>query len=720
MTNSKLTQIITHLKPKYFFQIFVLLAVLALISGNLLIFTSRAIARNFSGTARFSVTGKGNIAIIGNTLLTCQTPLNTNCAAARDGTATGTLLDNNNYNMGRIDVDADTTTNNSSSATLSLPASSTIVWAGLYMLGDSSTNAIRTTIKFDTPDVGGYSTAFSSQDDTIDPFHMQFRDVTALVQAGGNGIYTTSAGETGFGFDKAAGWGLVVAYTNAIEPPRFLAVYDGFRLPTYLTPSTVPVTIPLGGFTAPPAGTVKAQIGMIVADGDRNQLAESVVLNSTTLSDALNPSNNFFNSTISNLGVAQTNRDPNFNNTLGFDIDIINADGIIPNNATTATLTENTTGDAFTSGVVTTAIEVGQPNIDVTKSFTDINGGSININDELLFTLTSASNGATHALNNIIEDTINSNLNYVPGTLEVFSGANVGVKTDVASDDQAEYNSVTKKVTFRLGTGANTSSGGTVNSGTSTTVRFRVKVSNTVTNGQVITNVSNSSFSAPVVGYNFITNSNTISMTVVIPPTELTGIVYTDTNRDSIKQVGEAGLGGVTVNVLNSTTNAILYTGVTPASGIWTIVVVAGTYKIDVIPPATKVITGSTNLNTVTAVVSTTVNAGDDGINDPTTDLRARKFSCGTNAAGGNELIAGQLCAYPVAFNNLGPDTSTTLKTIVDTLPSKATYIGFAQGPASSGWTCTHNTGVVTCTNSQSIPSGSSSGVFINTRISAL
>lgn len=718
MTNLKLKHVIINLKPKYFFQIFVLLAVLSLISGNLLIFTSRAIARNFSGTARFSVTGKGNIAIIGNTLLTCQTPLNTNCAAARAGTATGTLLDNNNYNMGRIDIDSDGTTNNSSSATLALPASSTIVWAGLYMLGDGSTNAIRTTIKFDTPAVGGYSTAFSSQDDTIDPFHMQFRDVTALVQAGGNGVYVTSAGETGFGFDTAAGWGLVVAYTNDIEPPRFLAVYDGFRLPT--TTPAVPVTIPLNGFTAPPSGTVKAQIGMIVADGDRNQLAESAVLNSTALSDALNPSNNVFNSNITNLGVLQTGRNPDYNNTLGMDIDIINADGIIPNNATTATLTENTSGDAFTSGVVTTAIEVGQPNIDVTKSFTDVNAGSINIDDELIFTLTSASNGATHALSNIIEDTINSNLDYVPNTLEVFSGANVGMKTDVAADDQAEYNSTTRKVTFRLGTGANASSGGTVNTGTSTTVRFRVKVRNTVTNGQIVTNVSNSSFSAPIVGYNYITNSNTISMTMVVPPTQLTGIVYTDANRDAVKQVGESGVSGVTVNVLNSTTNAILYTGVTNASGVWTINVVAGTYIIDVVPPTGKVIIGSTDLNTVTAVIRTTVNAGDDGINDPTTDLRARKFSCGTNIAGGNNLIAGQLCAYPVSFNNLGPNSSDTLKTMVDTLPSKAIYLGFSQGPASSGWTCTHNAGVVTCTNSQSIPSGSSSGVFINTRIAPL
>ena len=85
-------------------------------------------------TARFSTNANGDIAIIGNTLETCQTSV-ADCANARAGL--GTVLNNNNFSMVRVNTDS--TALDSSSGRLSLPAGARVLFAGLYY--GSRTNA---------------------------------------------------------------------------------------------------------------------------------------------------------------------------------------------------------------------------------------------------------------------------------------------------------------------------------------------------------------------------------------------------------------------------------------------------------------------------------------------------------------------------------------------------------------------------------------------------
>ena len=73
-------------------------------------------------TARFSVNANGDVAVVGNTLESCQSTV-IDCANARAGL--GTVLNNNNFVMARVNVDS--TTVDSSSARLTLP-----VGAGLF------------------------------------------------------------------------------------------------------------------------------------------------------------------------------------------------------------------------------------------------------------------------------------------------------------------------------------------------------------------------------------------------------------------------------------------------------------------------------------------------------------------------------------------------------------------------------------------------------------
>ena len=81
-------------------------------------------------TARFSVNANGDVAVVGNTLESCQSTV-IDCANARAGL--GTVLNNNNFVMARVNVDS--TTVDSSSARLTLPVGARVLFAGLYYGG---------------------------------------------------------------------------------------------------------------------------------------------------------------------------------------------------------------------------------------------------------------------------------------------------------------------------------------------------------------------------------------------------------------------------------------------------------------------------------------------------------------------------------------------------------------------------------------------------------
>jgi hypothetical protein len=104
---------------------------IALVAALLVAAPAHAADAPFS--LRYAETLRGNLSAVGNTLMSCPTGAS-NCAAARSGSA----YSNNDFTMGYVDVDGDSSTWDSSSATLTLPASSTVVWAGLYWSADTS------------------------------------------------------------------------------------------------------------------------------------------------------------------------------------------------------------------------------------------------------------------------------------------------------------------------------------------------------------------------------------------------------------------------------------------------------------------------------------------------------------------------------------------------------------------------------------------------------
>src|SRR4051812_17754191 len=84
---------------------------------------------------RFDVNANGSILLRGNSNLTCPTAAS-GCAAARNGT--GGLVDDNDFAMVYTNADGDPATFNDSAATVSLPAGSSVLFAGLYWGADAT------------------------------------------------------------------------------------------------------------------------------------------------------------------------------------------------------------------------------------------------------------------------------------------------------------------------------------------------------------------------------------------------------------------------------------------------------------------------------------------------------------------------------------------------------------------------------------------------------
>src|SRR5262249_47709156 len=155
----------------------------------------------------------------------------------------------------------------------------------------------------------------------------------------------------------------------------------------------------------------------------------------------LNPANNVFNSTLSLEGVRFSAKSPDYVNQLGFDADILAANGVLGNGTTSATVTLQSASDRYYAGGIVFKTEIFVPKFDASsfrKTVADLNGGSVRPGDVLEYTISARNVGTDAALQTVVRDTLAATLTYVAGSLRVASGANAGAKTDAAGDDQME------------------------------------------------------------------------------------------------------------------------------------------------------------------------------------------------------------------------------------------------------------------------------------------
>ncbi|HKQ56778.1 MAG TPA: SdrD B-like domain-containing protein, partial [Candidatus Eisenbacteria bacterium] len=481
-------------------------------------------------TPRFTTNDRGDITLIGNTLMSCSG--GGQCNQARTGN--GNQLNNNDHNMQYVDVDAVGSTFCSSAALLSLPSGATVLWAGLYW-GGFSNNAARNQVILSTPASASLAIT-ATQLDASGSAYQGFRDVTAQVTAGGNGTYMVANVQSSTGTNMYAGWSLVVAYRLASQPIRNIVVFDGY---SEVAPGAT-VTIPVSGFVTPPGGIVNTRLGVVAYEGDLDFTGDQFSLNGVALGNATNPTTNFFNSSISQLGVSFANKAPNYLNQLGFDTDLLALVNAIPNGATSATITLSSVDDRYYPGAVTFSTDLYAPVISgnsFRKTVVDLNGAPARPGDVLEYTIAMTNSGDDAAAQTVLADTLPANAAYVPGSISILSGANTGAKTDATGDDQAEYVAASRRVVVRLGTGANAVTGGALAPAASTSLRFRVTIGSPSPDGTTVSNQAALGFLGAQTGSAFASQSdgdstvtgNQPTVTTVTAPT-ISGRVFEDLN----------------------------------------------------------------------------------------------------------------------------------------------------------------------------------------------
>ncbi|GIM93546.1 Ig-like domain-containing protein [Paractinoplanes toevensis] len=429
-------------------------------------------------TSRFDTNANGSILLRGNSNLTCT--LSLACSAARNGS--GGSLNNNNFAMVYTDADGSLATFNDSTATISMPSGSTVLFAGLYWGADSSlalTPGSRNQVLFRTPAGSSWTTVTASTVHALPAsgVYQGFADVTALVAGAGNGAYGVANIQATLGVGYYAGWGLAIAYSNPAEDMRSLRIYDGFG-----SISSGTVNIPISGFETPHTGAVHAKVGAIAYEGDLGNVGDSLQVDGQALHDVtnLNPANNFFNSTVSDAGMAVTTRDPPYPNLLGVDIDQVDATGMFTNGQLSTTLTLTTVGDTYYPGVVTFSIDLYAPKITTTVTGTDVNGNDLLPGDVIEYRIAVRNDGSDTADNLLLSDAVPPHTTYVPGSLTV-QGAAV---TDATGDDDGWFTGGT--AAWNLGS---------IPYLTTKYVTFRVTVDVSTPAGYAITNLVNVAYS---------------------------------------------------------------------------------------------------------------------------------------------------------------------------------------------------------------------------------
>jgi gliding motility-associated-like protein/uncharacterized repeat protein (TIGR01451 family) len=469
---------------------------------------------------RFQTNLKGGMVFLANTSIGC------NCSANSEMPPGGSS-DNNGFSMTYVDIDSDASTFMSNSDQLNLPNCSEVVWAGLYWVGMLADNAsstpnytVRNNVRLSANN-GAYINLVADEtlDNTVGKvMYNCFKDVTSIVQANPiDATYRVANVVTQNGSNTFGGWTMVVVYRNIYESMKNLTVFDGLA---NVSAGAGTVNINLSGFLTPPSGPVSFELGVVAHDGDRGQTGDQLAFNGAgsfvQISDALHGANNAFNSTISRNGVLTPLRNPSYNNNLGHDANIYSPNNAslnyIGNSATTAQIRVSTQSETVLTSVITSAIDIYEPDLRASVSFTDLNGGAVQPGDVLEYSITAKNIGSDVSINTFLTDTLDERLQYIPGSISYTFGPNTGAKTDPADSDQAEFIAADNVIRARIGTGANGTTGGAVvNSPTgadSTVIKFRVRLHEDCAVWQCGTELQNKAYLFGTGQISGITNGN--------------------------------------------------------------------------------------------------------------------------------------------------------------------------------------------------------------------
>ncbi|RXR20984.1 T9SS type B sorting domain-containing protein [Flavobacterium amnicola] len=355
---------------------------------------------------RYNQRLKGDILQFGNNILSAH-PSNAYNTVGNPSTA------NDQTNMVYVDIDGDPTTFSSSSANLQVPNTSrdcyrisyaALYWSATYRTGDRSQLH---QVKFKTPGSANYTdiTGTLVYDEGVgnllgnscDPY-AAYADVTSLITpTNAEGVYTVANVRASLGDNdadndgnvdcpggNAGGWILFIVYEDPRLPGKFITTFDGFAGIN----GTNSLTIPVNGFNTIPTGNVNAKLAFAALEGDNKITGDALDIRGlqgnppfSTMGGGIRPTNNFFNSSFTDVSGNQSGRNPNSQNALGFDsgiTDVANpANSVLGNNETNAEVRLRTSGDQYYLFFLGFSVEIIEPDILLTKEVENIAGQPI-------------------------------------------------------------------------------------------------------------------------------------------------------------------------------------------------------------------------------------------------------------------------------------------------------------------------------------------------------
>ena len=426
---------------------------------------------------------KGNVKFIGNTVLKYDGDNNSEKTNA-------------NLNLQYVDVDNNSSTYNSSKVELSLPTDSTIVWAGLYTQGnlngvasvDKIYQILNEPVYLTAPSIGqipvipdviDYAIHKSSMGNAYGYTYDTYSEISVLEGKKAsevNGWITTAnikcyEGKDNSGLGNFGAWALVVIYKNPNEKLKNISIFDGYKKVADQSGYET-VNIPVSGFLTPLRGSIKSTLSLFVGEGDKYIEGDKLYVNNA----AINTTNAFDSS------ISGATRDPSISNNQGIDIQNHDISNIIQNGDTEANITLTSTQDMYFPSVIAFSTDLYEPRIcyyiDTIK---DDNDHIIFKDKKFIRPIESDKNYHLDIWFSNMKNSVNDedievaklvqiymdmkDVNYTKHTtyIQNLNETSKILRTDISGDDIFDFSENINESTFRIGVGANSSQGGTLN-----------------------------------------------------------------------------------------------------------------------------------------------------------------------------------------------------------------------------------------------------------------
>jgi uncharacterized protein (TIGR03382 family) len=345
---------------------------------------------------RYQVDTPGGYAVIGQTLAydcgsaqPAPAGSTVTCTGIGDGDSAPDL-----YWRDDVASPATSATSGRSAARLTLPAGATVTYARLYWAALRANDLPDQEVTFDRD--GGFSATVRAEASgskvvlTSGPVmgviyvaYQASADVTALVQASGEGLYRvtdvdsiTLTGNGALSENPFSAWHLVVIYSLPAGATQHIAVYDGLDGVDQNTEAAALVD----GFTVPAGGSPQASLAAWAFETDASQTGDALKINGTAVGNAANPADNFWNESHTRAGAGVTGQSPALTGLpatgAGSDLDEIDLAPLLSGGATSFRLAATATTDTFWFGgfVLALATDGPPPGLDAGAPGADAGG----------------------------------------------------------------------------------------------------------------------------------------------------------------------------------------------------------------------------------------------------------------------------------------------------------------------------------------------------------